>query len=126
MRIYLDNCSYNRPYDDQSQMRVYLETQAKLHIQELIREGKLELVTSYVLDYENQANRSVQKKKAIAAFMQEYASFYVSTRNEETIAAYAAEIMGDRREGEGCLSCGLCPFGGLPVFHHDGRPAAEI
>lgn len=74
-------------------MRVYLETQAKLHIQELIREGKLELVTSYVLDYENQANRSVQKKKAIAAFMQEYASFYVSTRNEETIAAYAAEIM---------------------------------
>ena len=93
MRIYLDNCSYNRPYDDQSQMRVYLETQAKLHIQELIREGKLELVTSYVLDYENQANRSVQKKKAIAAFMQEYASFYVSTRNEETIAAYASEIM---------------------------------
>lgn len=85
MRIYLDNCSYNRPYDDQSQMRVYLETQAKLHIQELIREGKLELVTSYVLDYENQANRSVQKKKAIAAFMQEYASFYVSTRNRPSL-----------------------------------------
>lgn len=35
MRIYLDNCSYNRPYDNQSQMKIYLETQAKLHIQDI-------------------------------------------------------------------------------------------
>ena len=34
MRIYLDNCCYNRPYDDQSQIRVSLETQAKLYTQE--------------------------------------------------------------------------------------------
>lgn len=26
MRVYLDNCCYNRPYDDQSQMRIHLET----------------------------------------------------------------------------------------------------
>ena len=65
MRIYLDNCSYNRPYDDQSQICIYLETQAKLHIQDMIRKGDLELVTSYVLDYENDRNRSLQKKMAI-------------------------------------------------------------
>lgn len=65
MKIYLDNCSYNRPYDDQSQIRIYLETQAKLHIQDLIRENRLELVTSYVLDYENSNNRSLQKKATI-------------------------------------------------------------
>lgn len=35
VRIYLDNCSYNRPYDNQSQMKIYLETQAKLHIQDI-------------------------------------------------------------------------------------------
>ena len=35
MLIYLDNCCYNRPYDDQSYMRINLETQAKLHIQVL-------------------------------------------------------------------------------------------
>ena len=45
MRIYLDNCSYNRPYDNQLQMRIYLETQAKLYIQELIKQKKLKLVT---------------------------------------------------------------------------------
>ena len=26
MKIYLDNCCYNRPYDDQSQLRISLET----------------------------------------------------------------------------------------------------
>ncbi len=36
MRIYLDNCCFNRPYDNQSQIRIHLETEAKLHIQELI------------------------------------------------------------------------------------------
>lgn len=62
MRVYLDNCSYNRPYDDQSQMRIYLETQAKLHIQDMIRQEQIELVTSYILDFENSNNRSIQKK----------------------------------------------------------------
>lgn len=33
MRVYLDNCCYNRPFDDQRQVRVRLETEAKLRIQ---------------------------------------------------------------------------------------------
>ena len=37
MRIYLDNCCFNRPFDDQGQTRVRLETEAKLCIQENIR-----------------------------------------------------------------------------------------
>ena len=31
LKVYLDNCCYNRPYDDQSQLRISLETQAKLY-----------------------------------------------------------------------------------------------
>ena len=93
VRIYLDNCSYNRPYDDQSQMRIYLETQAKLHIQDMIRKGDLELVTSYVLDYENDRNRSVQKKMAIERFIREYSSVYISHRNKNEIGKYADDIM---------------------------------
>lgn len=93
MKIQLDNCSYNRPYDDQKQMRIHLETQAKLHIQDMIRQKKLELVTSYILDYENSNNRSLQKKMAIEKFMKEYATFYVSNRNESSIKGYADEIM---------------------------------
>ena len=93
MRIYLDNCSYNRPYDNQSQMRIYLETQAKLYIQELIKQKKLKLVTSYVLDYENSRNRSSQKRMAIEKFMEDYATFYVSNRNENRIKEYVTTIM---------------------------------
>ena len=29
LRIYLDNCCYNRPYDDQNQLRIELETKSK-------------------------------------------------------------------------------------------------
>ncbi len=52
MRIYLDNCCYNRPYDDQSQLRISLEAQAKMHIQSMIRNDELELVTSFMLTFE--------------------------------------------------------------------------
>jgi hypothetical protein len=52
MRIYLDNCCFNRPYDDQSSITISLETQAKLYIQNLIHQGKIEMVTSYMLMYE--------------------------------------------------------------------------
>ncbi|HOW82000.1 MAG TPA: PIN domain protein [Spirochaetota bacterium] len=54
--IYLDNCCFNRPYDDQSHLSVNLETEAKLAIQELINDNKLNLVWSFILDFENNAN----------------------------------------------------------------------
>ena len=36
LRIYLDNCCYNRPYDDQSQIRISLEAQAKIFMFKLL------------------------------------------------------------------------------------------
>ena len=56
MRVYLDNCCFNRPFDEQVSAVIRLETDAKLHVQDLIRSGKLELCWSFVLDYENAAN----------------------------------------------------------------------
>ena len=53
MRLYLDNCAFNRPFDDQSHIRIRLEAEAKLYIQERIQEGKAERVWSYILDIEN-------------------------------------------------------------------------
>jgi len=65
MRIYLDNCSFNRPFDDQSQIRIRLESEAKLKIQDDILEGKFELVWSYILDAENSANPFEERKRPI-------------------------------------------------------------
>jgi len=36
IRVYLDNCCFNRPYDNQTNLLIYLETEAKLFIQNLI------------------------------------------------------------------------------------------
>ena len=38
VKIYLDNCCFNRPFDDQTQIKIHLETQAKLYIQAKIQE----------------------------------------------------------------------------------------
>ncbi len=54
--IYLDMCCFNRPYDDQSQARIRLETEAKLLIQENIRQGKCRLAWSAILDFECSKN----------------------------------------------------------------------
>jgi predicted nucleic acid-binding protein len=66
--IYLDNCSYNRPFDDQSQLRISLETQAKLYIQSLVKNNKIDLVYSYVCFYENYINPFENRKLSIFEF----------------------------------------------------------
>ena len=66
MKIYLDNCTFNRPFDDQSQVRIRIETESKLYIQQKIKEKQLDLVWSYILDYENEQNPYKERKEAIS------------------------------------------------------------
>jgi predicted nucleic acid-binding protein len=64
-RIYLDNCCFNRPFDDQDSLIVRLETEAKLHVQQMVKEGRLSLCWSYILDVENAANPFDQRRVEI-------------------------------------------------------------
>jgi hypothetical protein len=70
MLIYLDNCCFNRPFDDQSSIRVKLETDAKLYAQLQIKTGKIDLAWSYILDFENEANPFLERKKTIEQWKQ--------------------------------------------------------
>jgi hypothetical protein len=65
MKIYLDNCCFNRPFDDQLQLRILLESEAKLNIQENIRSGVFKLIWSYILDYENNINPFRERREQI-------------------------------------------------------------
>ena len=65
VRIYLDNCCYNRPYDNQSLKAISLEAEAKLYVQDNIRNGKIELAWSFMLDFENSANPYEERKSSI-------------------------------------------------------------
>lgn len=89
MLIYLDNCSFNRPFDDQKQIRIRIETEAKLFIQENIVSGKFRLAWSYMLEYENSVNPHPERKDAIENWKK-----YAGTDTGETkeIVALAKEI----------------------------------
>ena len=93
MRIYLDMCCYNRPYDDQSQLKISMETQSKLYIQTLIKDGKLELATSYMLRYECSNNPFEMRRNAIFDFIDKNTCVYVGIERQTVIETKAAEIM---------------------------------
>jgi hypothetical protein len=54
--LYLDMNIYNRPFDDQSQMRIRLETTAVMMIFALVEQGLVSIKWSFVLEYENSRN----------------------------------------------------------------------
>ena len=90
LRVYLDNCCFNRPYDDQNNLLILLETEAKLFIQTLIHEGKLDLVWSFVVDYENNENPFIERMQNIATWK----SFAVTDCDLcDTIADDARKLM---------------------------------
>ncbi len=93
MKVYLDNCCYNRPYDDQSQLRISLETQAKLQIQSMIRNKEIELVSSYVLMYENSKNPHELRKRTIHDFVRDSISVYIDTDCADEVKRIADEII---------------------------------
>lgn len=70
MKIYLDNCCFNRPYDEQVFETIRLETEAKLFVQEKIHNGTIGLVWSFMLDFENNANPYDNQKESIAEWKQ--------------------------------------------------------
>ena len=67
-KIYMDMCCFNRPYDDQQQTRIHLESLSKLHLQQMITTGELDFVWSYVLEYENSKNPFQLRKETIRKF----------------------------------------------------------
>jgi predicted nucleic acid-binding protein len=77
MKLYLDNCCFNRPFDNQAIVKNRLETEAKLHIQSQIEAKEHQLIWSDILEYENSVNpyedrrSSTLKWKSLAIYCQE-------------------------------------------------------
>lgn len=63
MRIYLDLCTIQRAFDDPSQQRIRDEKNALYRILKLIEEGRLELVSSFALEYERDASSDARKRE---------------------------------------------------------------
>ena len=70
IRVYLDTSVYNRPFDDQTQKKIPLETEAVLGILGMIENKEIELVNSSILDYENSRNPKFNQKQNMIVFQQ--------------------------------------------------------
>ena len=93
MKIYLDMCCYNRPYDPQDQLMVEMETKAKLKIQNLVEKGEYDLIGSYILDYECSNIPSPMRKKAIVDYIRHNIKGYVGSERADKLSQKAQEIM---------------------------------
>jgi len=105
-RIYLDNCCFNRPYDNQLHLKIELETKAKLKIQEMIVDGDLELVISYILEHENDENACLERKFAIADFFK-YAILDVEASEEVIKIANGAKKTGLKTKDALHVACAI-------------------
>jgi len=106
VKVYLDMCVYNRPFDDQSDLRVKLETVACEIIFDCLQKGEMDLVWSFMLEFENEMNPFTGRKHEIA-LLSRLAKHIVVPHRE--ILARAEEIQKAGIAGNDAvhLACGL-------------------
>ncbi|XHX76230.1 MAG: PIN domain-containing protein [Stenomitos frigidus ULC029] len=69
-KVYLDTSAYNRPFDDQTQPKIFLESQAVVIILQMVETQSIKLVSSSVLEYENSRNPHAIKQEAMNRYLQ--------------------------------------------------------
>lgn len=69
-----------------------METQAKLYIQDLIQQGRLELITSYMLRYACSQNPYEMRRKAIMQFIDIHTMGYVGLERKDTIESMPQKL----------------------------------
>lgn len=113
MRIYLDNCCFNRPFDDQTQIRIMLEAEAKLKIQDDILQKKFELAWSYILEAENMANPFKERRNAIADWREQA---IVKVTGNDTIVDKAINLSKIGLRGKDALHISCAIFAECSYF----------
>lgn len=90
MMIYLDNCCYNRPFDDQTKERIHLESEAILTILQRGQDGIYKIVGSSILELEIERIHDTIRKQRVKEL---YQVVGVSVGYTENIKMRAQEIM---------------------------------
>ena len=100
MKIYMDVCCYNRPFDDLSQDRIYLEAEAILSIISHCENGDWILLSSGIIDYElSRISNSDRLEKIQALYENASIRLKLTTEAEERAKYFQ--------------SCGIKPFDSL-------------
>lgn len=67
MTIYLDNCCYNRPFDDRSNIKNYLEREAVLLVMQMAFDGNYQIIGSDILEREMSLIANGEKRRNVEA-----------------------------------------------------------
>jgi hypothetical protein len=102
MRLYLDACCYNRPFDDQSQDRVHLEAEAVSAILRRAQAGNWHLVGSDVLHLEVAQLLDEVRRERVLQLVPSLGRCILTTLKEEQ---RAVEL----------VACGIKPLDALHV-----------
>ena len=69
IKVYIDTSVYNRPFDDQDQTRIRLETEAFLSIMEKAVAGAIIIISSSALSYEIDQNPFDERRERISSYL---------------------------------------------------------
>ncbi len=67
MKVYLDNCCYNRLFDDRTNIKNYLEREAVLIVMQKVYDGELELAGSDILEIEMSKIKDEEKRNNVGS-----------------------------------------------------------
>ena len=111
--LYLDNCSFNRPYDDLALFKNFLEAEAKMHIQKEILQEKFALAWSYIMDYEVSFNPFSERKSQISKWKR---IAKVSILESEGILVKASQFMAQNIKPHDALHLACAIEAGCDYF----------
>ena len=93
MKLYRDMCVYNRPFDEQSQPRIVIETQIFIVLLLMVAQGHIELINSFALAFENSRNPNFENRLKISDLLK-YSSKYIPFDEDIMNRASMYEQMG--------------------------------
>ncbi len=91
VRIYLDTCCLNRPFDTQADARIHLETEAVKTILDFCEQGQWQLISSEVLELEISRTPNPVRQKYTFLLL---SSATVNLQLNSSIIAQAKELEG--------------------------------
>jgi predicted nucleic acid-binding protein len=69
IKVYLDICVYNRPFDDQTNEHIFIEARAFSVVIKWIEEGKVTSINSDALEYENHLTSNIDRRLRVRTFL---------------------------------------------------------
>ncbi len=97
---------FYRPYDDQNSISIRIETEVKLEIQNEILSGFIELIWSYILDYENSQNPHEERREEISEW-KTIAKFYTMESESLLVLMRQFEKQGFKSTDALHISCAI-------------------